>query len=359
MIATIPDWKGVPRDYQAAADGGQCRLQKADTDTPIYVRSTYCTCPDYRYRKRDCKHIHWFRERMNIMSDQLPAVRDAEVVPAVTPTALPPAIAQRGSLARNLSLAQKSCRAVTKDSYNSFHRYKYASAEALIEEGSLALSSAGLALIPVEQSLNGFAKEGEGRFELIRKFLLLDPSGDAMPIQSAWPVVPEKGRPLDKATAIASTLSLAYLLRDLLLMPRVDPSDDLPARKDEEPAKAPEPQPEPSITDEQVTLLAGKISAYHADVAEFLNRYRIPVIKKLPPMHFDDAVGYLEKIGTSQITLKQLERVGQLAEQCKIKAEDFKAKLQAGFGTDDPAHLSRIKAAQLIARLEATLRKAS
>jgi len=47
-----------------------------------------------------------------------------------------------------------------------------------------------------------------------------------------WPVVPDRGRPPDKALASALTTSLAYLLRDLLLMPRVDPADDLAGRED-------------------------------------------------------------------------------------------------------------------------------
>ena len=42
-----------------------------------------------------------------------------------------------------------------------------------------------------------------------------------------WPIIPEKGRPWDKAHAGALTSSLAYFLRDLLLMPRVEEGTDM------------------------------------------------------------------------------------------------------------------------------------
>jgi len=150
------------------------------------------------------------------------------------PDAPTPAPAPQGrpELAKALSAAQKACRPAEKDSYNEFHKYHYASAEAIITEAKAALAAGGLALVPLEQTLLGSARDGGDRFELERKFLLLHPSGECLPLVSHWPVVPDKGRPLDKATASAATASLAYLLRDLLLMPRVAPEDDLPARQD-------------------------------------------------------------------------------------------------------------------------------
>lgn len=133
-----------------------------------------------------------------------------------------------GSLAAALSTAQQRCRGVPKDATNSYHRYKYASAEAVIAEAKAALADSGLALVPTSQAV---VEKGQDRFELMRSFLLLHSSGESLPISVEWPIIVEKGRPLDKATAIGTTLSLAYLLRDLLLMPRVDPEDDLAARQ--------------------------------------------------------------------------------------------------------------------------------
>lgn len=149
----------------------------------------------------------------------------------------------RAETAKALAHAISECHAVTKNAENSHHKYKYASADAIIEEGRKALAAAGLALVPIEASLNGSEREGPDRFELVRTFALLHTSGEITPLRVCWPVVPGNGRPLDKATAAADTSSLSYLLRDLLMMPRVDPSDDMNTRDDRpQPAKPPKPK---------------------------------------------------------------------------------------------------------------------
>lgn len=162
-------------------------------------------------------------------------------------------VAPIANLAAALAAAQKKCQAVVQDKKNTFHGYRYASAEAIITEAREALSDTGLSLLPLRQSIDG---GGTDRYELQRTFLLLHTSGERMPLYVAWPVVPEKGRPLDKAAAIADTLSLSYLLRDLLLMPRIDEKDDANARDDRqaEPAQPREPEPAP----EQPTKPAAK-----------------------------------------------------------------------------------------------------
>jgi hypothetical protein len=157
----------------------------------------------------------------------------------------------RPGLAKALAKAVLACAPVEKAAENSYHKYKYASSEAIIDEGRKALASAGLVLLPVEASLVGSERDGPDRFELVRTLLLLHESGESLPLRVVWPVVPDKGRPLDKATAAADTLSLAYLLRDLLLMPRVDEADEVAARDDRQ-AQAPakkEPAKQQKITD--------------------------------------------------------------------------------------------------------------
>jgi hypothetical protein len=158
-----------------------------------------------------------------------------------------PAPPGRPEIAKALAAAQQKCRAVAHDAYNQFHKYAYTSSEAVIGEAKDALAGSGLALVPVEQTVNGSAKDGEDRYELERRFLLIHPSGEVLPLMSRWPIYVEKGRPLDKATAIAATLSLAYLLRDLLLMPRVDAEDEAGARDDRKagPARAAAPKQTP------------------------------------------------------------------------------------------------------------------
>jgi hypothetical protein len=181
--------------------------------------------------------------------DNHPAERPAVEVVAVTDNKTLPAgtrPAPISQLSQALVAAQQSCPDIEKDAYNAFHRYHYASAEAIIAAAKKSLAAAGLALLPVEQTLNGFEREGENRYELHRRFALLHSSGECVGITSVWPVTPEKGRPLDKACAIAATLSLSYTLRDLLLMARVDAEDDLPARQDRpQPAATPQPAAAP------------------------------------------------------------------------------------------------------------------
>jgi hypothetical protein len=177
--------------------------------------------------------------------NDLPAERPVIDAQVVEKNQLPPAGARPApisQLSQALVAAQQSCPDIEKDAYNAFHRYHYASAEAIIAAAKKALAAAGLALLSVEQTLNGFEKEGENRYELHRRFALLHSSGECVGITSVWPVTPEKGRPLDKACAIAATLSLSYTLRDLLLLARVDAEDDLAARQD---------RPQPAATPQQ------------------------------------------------------------------------------------------------------------
>jgi hypothetical protein len=148
-----------------------------------------------------------------------------------------PAIPAVPNLAKALAAAQQKCRAASKDAKNNFHGYRYASAEAIIGEAKAALADTGLALVPIEQQV----EEAGGRYQLHRRFLLTHESGECLPLSVSWPVIPDKGRPLDKAAGAAATSSLSYLLRDLLLMPRVDGEDDVAAREDKPKAAAPAP----------------------------------------------------------------------------------------------------------------------
>ena len=145
-----------------------------------------------------------------------------------------------GALAKALSKAQEKAKAVTHDAENTYHKYKYTSAEAVITEAKAALAGCGLAVVPQGQTL-----EASGdRLDLRRTFLLVHESGESLAIGTVWPVIPDRGRPVDKAVAGAATTSLSYMLRDLLLMPRVDHDDDLAGREDRDPP-APQRQPAP------------------------------------------------------------------------------------------------------------------
>lgn len=130
------------------------------------------------------------------------------------------------SLAAALIAAQQAAQGVTKDSKNEFHRYKYASSEAIIEEARAALSSAGLAVLTL-----GW-KPSEDKTTMCVRYRLLALSGELLDFECSTAIVPEKGRPQDKAEATALTYSLGYFLRGLLLLPRVDAEHEVDKRND-------------------------------------------------------------------------------------------------------------------------------
>lgn len=134
-----------------------------------------------------------------------------------------------------LAQATAAAQAVGKRSKNEHHKYKYASSEDVIDEAREALSSCGLALVCVDAALtvlcdletsdeNGVLRKST-QWQAACAYLLVHSSGESLPIVSATPVLPEKGRPLDKSLATAKTYDLAYTLRSLLLLPRLDPRE--------------------------------------------------------------------------------------------------------------------------------------
>jgi hypothetical protein len=62
---------------------------------------------------------------------------------------------------------------------------------------------------------------------LVRRYRITHSGGHFEDAVQQWPVVPEKGRPVDKAVASADTASLSYFFRNLLLLPRVEAGSDL------------------------------------------------------------------------------------------------------------------------------------
>lgn len=147
-----------------------------------------------------------------------------------------------GKLAEALAKARAKCKAAHKDSQNTFHKYKYASAESIIDEAKAALEESGLALVPLTQEMSVVGQGNTCVYELRRLLTLVHSSGENLPVSIRWPVIPDRGRPLDKAFASAITTSLSYYLRDLLMMPRVDPDDDMSGREDRDEPESPRPQ---------------------------------------------------------------------------------------------------------------------
>lgn len=119
-----------------------------------------------------------------------------------------------GELHSAVAAAINDAHAVAKSSTNSFHKYQYASAEAIIAESREHIARHGLCLIPT------FAKHADGYY--VMRWRLCHSSGASIEIDTSIACEAGKGRPLDKAQAGARTTMLSYVLRDLLLLPRVE-----------------------------------------------------------------------------------------------------------------------------------------
>lgn len=231
-------------------------------------------------------------DALSIPDAELAAMPARSKLPAPSPATERPYLpaAPRGKLAGALAKAIASCHPVEKTDSNKFHGYKYASADTIIEEGRKALAGAELVLLPVEATLDGSEREGPDRFELRRTFLLVHSSGESAPLHVRWPVVPDKGRPLDKATAAADTLSLSYLLRDLLLMNRVAEGDDVAGREDRsQPAG-------PQLNADQLAELDSLLSRKGFTRASLCRRYKVRSLKHLTVEQFAEAKAGLEKL---------------------------------------------------------------
>lgn len=139
-----------------------------------------------------------------------------------------------------IARAIKNAQSVTKDSKNTFSGYKYASAEAIIEEARAVLAAEGISVIPKRSRLVYLAngpvstggKAGMHFADLAMTYKVTHASGGWELCESETPAVTDNGRPQDKAVATASTYSLGYFLRSLLLLPRVDAEHDVDQRDD-------------------------------------------------------------------------------------------------------------------------------
>lgn len=137
--------------------------------------------------------------------------------PAVPiPTPAPPPTAP---LEAALLAAQKAVRAATHDARNAHHGYSYASAETILIEAKAALNAQGLAVTGGGYECHELAGTVFCRRSIELRHAA---SGQVMATSIDYPVCPDKGRPMDKALAGVLTTSMAYYLRDLLLMPRVE-----------------------------------------------------------------------------------------------------------------------------------------
>lgn len=141
-------------------------------------------------------------------------------------------------IAAGLVKAQAHAKATERRGVSGDGTYKYATADDLVADGKEALAAGGLSLL-----VYGLFFEDGGKV-ICRSATLVHESGDCLAVGPLrWPVVSDRGRPMDKAVATAMTSSLGYMFRDLLCIPRTTADGaDMDARQDHAPAeqKAPE-----------------------------------------------------------------------------------------------------------------------
>lgn len=147
------------------------------------------------------------------------------------------------TLSEAISLAQSFIGSVGKDSRNDFHKYDYVSAESMVsaaraalQRASVAVRRVGAIIMPTESSdVRINRKTGEEvRMPVfnLRSIFRVGFGNEHEDTTFDWAVIPDAGRPLDKAAAGAMTTSLSYFLRDLLLVPRQDDDSTQDQRDD-------------------------------------------------------------------------------------------------------------------------------
>lgn len=195
------------------------------------------------------------------------------------------------SIPRRLIEAQRHIKPVEKDKTNQYHRYAYASAETMMKEARRALNEAGLAVVRT-----GWTVQMGDPVMMTCTFAVVSEDGESVQNVMQWPVIPEKGRPHDKALAAALTASQSYFLRDLLQIPRVDESDEMDNRDDTD--HVPEPVRDlgaESITAEQVASLMRGIGKSEVDVNNVCKVFGVGVLNDLTRRQLRQVIEYIQK----------------------------------------------------------------
>lgn len=212
-----------------------------------------------------------------VQAERRPAMPPAEVSEPVAQVAC-------GKLSAALATARDRCKMAAKGSYNSFHKYAYASADEIILTAKESLEGTGLAIIPQKQRMSVLALGNKAVYTLDRTIFLSHASGEFVPLTvEGWPVIPDNGRPLDKALATALTTSMAYLLRDLLQMPRGE-SEDMNARNDTaeaKPAARTEPAPAKTAAQPELATLRNELGTLIRNTAAARDMEPDDVFRKL------------------------------------------------------------------------------
>lgn len=222
------------------------------------------------------------------------------------------------SLHQALLKAQQHIIKIEKDATNDFHKYSYASSEAMITAAREALHVAGLLTLRTHWEL----EMGDNIGKLTSHMQVIHPdSGQTLEEVIPWPIIPAQGRPFDKAVASALTTSQSYWLRDLLQIPRTDPEIEMDKRDDRDyrPPKArpsaPPVQPAAEtvkyVSPSTVLSITTSLKAAGLSVEKFCAGMNIPTIDRLPTSRLDEAAkriaDYVEAKKASEPTEKPEE----------------------------------------------------
>ncbi len=175
---------------------------------------------------------------------------------------MPPSIAK--GLVKAMAAAKPVAKAGQYGDENSKFSYKYATSEDVIIEARDALSVGGVSVLTeswevatrtvryLERAEDGtvqYVEEDED--SVVVSYLLVSAEGDSWrPAPVRTPILPEKGRPPDKALATALTYNLNYYLRGLLLLARRMPQEKAVDERDDtqyqpKPRQRPAPKGKP------------------------------------------------------------------------------------------------------------------
>ncbi len=310
------------------------------------------------------------------MSNQLvesPPANARQIVPNRQPLTEMPPPQSIGALAGALATARDKCKAASKDAYNKHHEFWYASADEVIDTAKVALESSGLSLIPLRAKLTTLGSGNATIYALDRSFLLAHASGENVPLTvEGWPVMPERGRPLDKAYAIALTTSLAYTLRDLLQMRRGDPSDDVGSQDDrqtptqrqprqEQQREAPPPNPpatpqaEGSLTEEEYAEVVALARTHQRTAGEVKVLCQIMGVQTLDRTPRSRLPWLTQALAGGLTPAATVDRIGGVIDALGLKGESVSSRLQATYGVSSLAHLLPQQAQEVEDRLQAAL----
>lgn len=194
------------------------------------------------------------------------------------------------TIRRALAAAQHAGRAVAKRGFNDEGGWSYALAEDIVVEGNDILHAHHLSVIELDTRIERNEALGCPVLRTRWQLVYTPPDGDDETLDLGWrewPIVEERQRMFDRATGAASTSSLAYFLRGLLQLARVEDGTDSDdglrdrSRIDEKPAGRPHFRRHgPGRGNPSGGVRADPLTRLVAAVSKHYDRLGIPIAKR-------------------------------------------------------------------------------